>query len=114
MAINFETHAPQELLFAFKKEIDEGRVHDWEYDEDGDFIHVPDRWRYKAWLRPTIEEGRRLTFNFLGRSDARAKAIFCVYHGRLIEAMLTHCDDLFTSVTSSAAATNGDFTVSKG
>jgi hypothetical protein len=109
MAINFETTTPRKLLNTFKKLIDEGHVVTWTYDKDGDFIHTPDQWKDKGWLRPTIYEGKRLTLNFIGRTNNKTtKPIYGVYHGRFIESMLTHCDDLFTIGAATAAATNSD------
>jgi hypothetical protein len=108
MAINFETDDPVKLLSAFKKAIDDKKVVTWSYDSDGDFTHIPDQWQYKAWMRPTIYTGR-LTMNLIGkRSETTTPAIYGVYHGRFIEAMLTHCDSLFASSAATALATNSD------
>jgi hypothetical protein len=109
MAINFETSTPKKLLATFKKAIDEGRVVTWKYDGDGDFIHTPDQWKEFGWLRPTIYEGQRLTLYFIGRQDKKTtKAAYGVWHGRFIESMLTHCDELFTVGIATAEPTNSD------
>lgn len=109
MAINFETSTPKKLLSAFKKLIDDGHVVTWCYDSDGDFIHTPEQWKDCGWLRPTVYEGQRLTLNFLGRKDKKTmKVAYGVLHGRFIESMLTHCDELFTIGAATAAATNSD------
>jgi hypothetical protein len=64
--------------------------------------------REAGWLRPTIYEGR-LTMNFIGRNNKKtSKADYGVLHGRFIESMLTHCDDLFSTGTATAAPTNAD------
>jgi hypothetical protein len=56
-----------------------------------------------------IYENTRLTLNFIGRRDEKTtKALYGVYHGRFIESMLTHCDNLFTIGIATAAATNSD------
>jgi hypothetical protein len=108
MAVNFETSNPGVLLSAFKKAIDDGRVVTWSYDQDGDFTHTPEQWRYRGWLRPTLYQGR-LTMNFVGRnSDATTMEVYAVYHGRFIESMLAHFDKLFTGATATALATNSD------
>jgi hypothetical protein len=109
MAINFETSTPKKLLTTFKKAIDDGHVVTWQYDDAGDFTHTPDQWKYRAWLRPVIYEGSLLTFNFIGRIDEKAsKPLYAVYHGRFIESMLAHCDELFTAAAATALATNSD------
>lgn len=109
MAINFETDTPRKLLSTFKKAIDDGHVVTWRYDDDGDFIHTPDQWKDYGWLRPTIYEGKRLTLNFIARkSKITTRPAYGVWHGRFIESMLMHCDDLFTIGAATAAATNSD------
>jgi hypothetical protein len=109
MAINFATPTPKKLLDAFKKAIDEGHIVTWQYDDAGDFTHTPDQWKYRAWLRPVIYEGSQLTFNFIGRRDEKTtKALYGVYHGRFIESMLTHFDDLFSIAAATAGVTNAD------
>jgi hypothetical protein len=50
-----------------------------------------------------------LTMNFIGNRGVRTtKPLYGVFHGRFIEAMLTHFDDLFSSGTATAHATNSD------
>src|SRR5690348_16247318 len=108
MAINFDTHDPRALLAAFKKAIDDRHVITWSYDNDGDFTHTPDQWKSKAWLRPVIYQGR-LTLNFIGSMNEKtSKALYGVFHGRFIESMLAHCDQLFSNATATAIATNAD------
>jgi hypothetical protein len=109
MAIIFETTTPNKLLSAFKKAIDDGHVVTWMYDSVGDFTHVPDQWKYKAWLSPAIFSGQNLTMNMLGNNNiVTSKALYGIYHGRFIESMLTHCDQLFTNCYATALATNSD------
>jgi hypothetical protein len=44
-----------------------------------------------------------LTMNFIGNRGVRTtKPLYGVFHGRFIEAMLTHFDDLFSSGTATA------------
>jgi hypothetical protein len=108
MAITFETSTPNKLLAAFKKAIDDGRVVTWAIDSDGDFYHTPDQWKSLAYLTASVVEGERLMLNFFTRTTKASKAAYGVYHGRFIESMLTHCDELFTIGTASAAPTNSD------
>jgi hypothetical protein len=108
MALLFKTNSPQALLNDFKKKIDEGHVVTWSYDNDGDFTHTPDQWRAQAWMRPSIDLGG-LKFNIVGHSKKNTtKALYGVYHGRLVESVATHCDDRFTDVTVTARPTNAD------
>lgn len=108
MAIYFETNDPARLLRTFKKAIDDKHVVTWSYDQDGDFTHTPDQWQNKAWLKPTVEAGR-LRMNVVpNKRYVTTKAIYGVYHGRFIESMVTHCQDLFDRATATAKATNSD------
>jgi hypothetical protein len=108
MAINFDTPDPRKLLAAFKKAIDDGDVVTWSYDNDGDFTHTPDQWKYKAWLRPVIFNGQ-LIMNFVANNSIpTSTAVYGVYHGRFIESMLTHCDALFRTGAATAMPTNSD------
>jgi hypothetical protein len=62
MAVYFLTSRPSTLLSDFKKKIDEGHVVTWSYDQEGDFTHTADQWKYKAWLRPSIESDRLVLY----------------------------------------------------
>jgi hypothetical protein len=108
MAINFETTTPKKLLAEFKQAIKDGRVKTWGIDSDGDFYHTPEQWKSLAYLRPTIFEGTRLTLNFYTRTNEASKAVYGVYHGRFVESMLTHCDELFSVANATAMPTNND------
>lgn len=109
MAIYFETKTPKKLLAAYKKAVDDGHVSTWSYDSDGDFTHTADQWNRKAWLRPKIEEGTALVFHILKPKEATLSlTIYAVYHGRFIESMLRHCDELFSVGRASAMPEGGD------
>jgi hypothetical protein len=109
MAIYFDTKTPKKLLAAFKKAIDDEHVATWAYDEDGDFTHTTDQWNKKAWLRPKIQEQTALVFTIVKQKDIKlSSAIYAIYHGRFIESMLRHCDDLFTSARATASPDDGD------
>jgi hypothetical protein len=108
MAINFATTTPNKLLAAFKKAIDDKKVLTWAYDKDGDFYHTPEQWKDKAWLRPSVLDGQMLTLNYLTRTTTTSKPDYAVYHGRFIETMLSHCDELFTTGSATSMPTNSD------
>lgn len=109
MAVIFETKTPKKLLAAYKAAVDEGRVTTWSYDKDGDFTHTAEQWVRKAWLRPRIREQQALVFFILGPSETRVStAVYAVYHGRLVESVLRHCDGLFASARVTSMPDDGD------
>jgi hypothetical protein len=105
--ITFQTSTPQALLAAFKKGIDDGHIVTWSYDNDGDFTHTPPQWNKKAWLRPAISSGV-LTMKLIGHQSNVTWEVFGVYHGRFIESMIVHCNQLFTTGTATASPTTSD------
>jgi hypothetical protein len=113
MAVLFKTNTPQALLNDFKKKIDEGHVVTWSYDQNGDFTHTPDQWRYVAWMRPSIDLGG-LRFNIVGNAKkVTTWADYGVYHGRLVESVVTHCNGLVTEASVTSRATNADIITTK-
>lgn len=108
MSILIKTSDPTGLLAVFKKGINNGTIVTWSYDQDGDFTHTPDQWKNKAWLRPSTASGE-LSFSIIGpKSTNLSSLVYAVYHGRFIEALLNHCDQLFTDAYATAMPTSKD------
>ena len=108
MAIFVSTTQPRKLLEDIKKEINDKKIDTQLYDNDGDFYHAPNQWKFKAWLRPTIETNR-LVFGIVGQENVNLSTIaYAVYHGRFIEMLLNHFDKHFTEVYASAQKTQYD------
>jgi hypothetical protein len=109
MALNFKTATPKKLLKAFKNAIDQGHIVTWSYDKDGDFTHTTTQWKNLAWFRPTIKEKESLILNIIKPKDKNITSeVYAIYHGRFIEAMLAHCDSIFTNAITSALPTSND------
>jgi hypothetical protein len=108
MAIKFITNRASELLSCFKKAIDDKRIETWSYDNEGDFTHTPVQWRHKAWLKPIIRNSE-LVFGIIKplQSDVTWE-IYGIYHGRMMESMIVHCQDLFTNGIATARPTSDD------
>ena len=111
MAIYFKTATPKKLLAAYKRAIDEGHVTTWAYDTDGDFTHTAEQWNRRAWLRPKVEENKTLVFHILAPQDTKISiAVYAVYHGRFVESLLRHCDELFNQAYATAQPEGADIT----
>lgn len=108
MAVYFLTPQPAVLLAEFKKKIDNGNVVTWSYDQEGDFTHTADQWKYLAWLHPIIKPDRLTMCILKNKTKPLTPAIYGVYHGRFIESMLTHCDKLFSQGIATAMPTTED------
>jgi hypothetical protein len=70
--------------------------------------NTPEQWKNKAWLRPQILQGRLHFYIVKPRLTAVSREVYAVYHGRFLEAMLAHCDELFAGAHATALAANGD------
>jgi hypothetical protein len=109
MALYFQTNTPKKLLATYKRAIDEGHVATWSYDSEGDFTHTADQWNRKAWLRPKIIPQQQLVLHILAPKDLGVSSVvYAVYHGRIIESFLRHCDGLFVDCRSSSRPEGGD------
>jgi hypothetical protein len=108
MAVYFLTSQPAALLAAFKKKIDDANVVTWSYDQQGDFTHTAEQWKYLAWLRPIIKSDRLTMCILKNKNKPLTPATYGIYHGRIIESMLTHCDKLFTDGVATAMPTSED------
>lgn len=113
MAIYFYTIDPSGLLANFRKRISqeeqEGKITTWE-EKDGFFTHKAKEWKYEAWFKPSIEQGKNLTFNIVKsqENEAVSNVAYGYYHGHLTETFLNHFDKLFSSTQSTALPAAGD------
>ena len=107
MAIYLTSSSPSILLDSFKKEIKQRGIVTW-MEKDGFFTHDVDQWRYKAWFKPTVTSGH-LVFNIVKTTGVNVTSVvYAIYHGRLIESMLTHFDKSFTNAQATALPTSED------
>lgn len=100
MSVIAITSKPDDLLSRIRSQIDAGNIDTWEYDDAGDFTHVPDQWHRRAWLHPiATPSGALLTFKLIARENAIVTpTIYGVYHGRFIEMLVTHFENEFEYV----------------
>jgi hypothetical protein len=108
MAVMVLCRSPHDLLNKIKSSIQDGKIQTWTLDKDGDLTHSTDQWRFLAWFRPSLEQDR-LVFHILGtRAKPMSKVVYGVYHGRLIEMLLTHFDTDFDQAYATALPTGND------
>jgi hypothetical protein len=99
---------PSGLLSAIKSAISEGLVTTWECDDEDDFTHSSSRWKYRAWLRPIVED-ETLTLTIVAPRETTINVtVYAAYHARFIEMLLEHFDKLFEGVECTALASLGD------
>lgn len=108
MALSFTTVRPTDLLATFRRLIDERQIVTWAYDKDGDFTHTAEQWIRQAWMKPEIGTGILNFYIIPNRQIKLSKAVYGIYHGRLAESFLTHCDTMFATVQASAILTGKD------
>ena len=105
MAIFVKTDTPAKLVREIKEYIDDKKITTWTYDKDGDFTHDTDQWRFRAWIRASIEENR-VVFGIIGRNDRDLTIVdYAIYHGRFVEMLLTNFDKLCDEIKVSPLAT---------
>lgn len=108
MAIYVKTSSPAVLLKEIKEQINNGMIDTWSVDNDGDFTHDVEQWRFHAWLRPIIETDR-LVFGILCRNDRSITTTeYAIYHGRFVEMILAHFDKMCVNVMVTAMPTTYD------
>ncbi|HEX4103887.1 MAG TPA: hypothetical protein VHZ04_00175 [Candidatus Paceibacterota bacterium] len=102
MALYFKTSDPRGLLAEFKKAIDAHHIETWSYDSDDDFTHTAQQWKSLAWLRPEIRSDELALFIVTPKNKTLSSEVYAIYHGRFIEAMVRHCDRLFSNGIATA------------
>src|SRR5208283_4308792 len=98
MAVRAFTDDPAALLSALKGAISNGVIDTWQMDSDGDLTHTAKQWAGRAWMRPRVLEDR-LLFNIIAsKQEKMSKTLYGVYHGRLIQTLLSYFDDKIRTV----------------
>ena len=108
MAVRVFSDDPRGLLRRIKEAVRDGSIDTWTIDSDGDLTHSPEQWKNRAWFRPKPFDDK-LVFYILGSTRKRmSRVVYGVYHGRLIEMLLTHFDLQFDRATATALPIDGD------
>jgi hypothetical protein len=108
MAVTVFCNDPAGLLKEIRGAIQAGTIETWALDSDGDMTHSAQQWKNLAWFRPRVVADK-LEFSILGtRSHRMSKVTYGVYHGRLIEMLLSHFDTKFNNAVATAMPVRGD------
>ncbi|MDM8524426.1 hypothetical protein QUF80_13745 [Desulfococcaceae bacterium HSG8] len=107
MAVILYAEEPRWLLNSIYEELGDNEIEMWECDNEGDLTHSSSQWRNFAWMRPKIRKGR-LIFNIIAGEDIVSKRVYGVYHGRLIEMLLTHFDVDIDRLYATSLPASGD------
>ena len=102
MAVTVFSSDPSRLLATFKAKISENNVQTWTCDAGGHFTHAVPQWRHRAWFRVVVEEECLRFYILPPQGKVISRVVYGVYHGRLVESLLNHCDDLFKKAEVSA------------
>ncbi len=108
MAVHLLTNNPSALLAAFKLAIKEGHVETWSVDSQGDFTHTPPQWNKLAWFRPELRSDRVVLKIVKPQNGSVSWEVYGIYHGRIIESFIIHCNNLFSEGYASAKPTIDD------
>lgn len=90
MAIYIRTQNPQNLIESINKSIQIRDIVTWAVDREGDYTIDRDQWRFRAWMRPIIEEGQLVMAIIQSRKYPLTNELYGVYHGRLVSTILAH------------------------
>jgi hypothetical protein len=108
MSVTVHTSQPRVLLDQLYQAIDEEKIRTWKYDSDGDLTHTSAQWRNKAWMSPQVSPGKLVFHIVPPKLVSVSVTVYAVYHGNLIQTLLSHFDKRFRNVTASALPTAGD------
>jgi len=110
VAVRLFTKNASALLGAIKTAIDEGHIDTWAYDDVGDFTHTTHerQWERRAWLRPSIRNGRLLLNIIFATGEKQQREVYGVYHGRFIEMAIIHVSKFFDPGAATANMTKED------
>lgn len=90
MAIYIRTQNPQILIESINKSIQIRDIVTWAVDREGDYTIDRAQWRFRAWMRPIIEERKLVMAIIQSRKYPLTKELYGVYHGRLVSTILAH------------------------
>lgn len=109
MAVYFKSDNPQGLLNSFKKAINDNDIVTWA-EKDGYFTHTTstNQWKDRAFFLPQIKDGY-LIMNLIKPKNGKISTdVYAIYHGRIIESLLTHFDQKFSNAYATALPVSGD------
>lgn len=100
MAIIIKNKKPQLLLKQLNIAINNGDIHTWCVDEDGDYTISRFQWFQHAWFRPYIDDNKGFLIFGIVQSSVypMTQQLYGVYHGRFVATLLSHFDYMMDDV----------------
>jgi hypothetical protein len=88
--------------------VQENRIRTWSLIQGNYLTHVADQWANKAFFRPVVQPGSLLFQIVPPQGQKIPGEVYAIYHGRLIEMLLSHFPQRFSQAFASAAPVSGD------
>lgn len=111
MAIYVElrnNNTPHGLVEAIGRKMAAGEIRTWRVDAAGDYTHTAPQWEEEAWLRVVNDGQGQLVLGLVGRRDRRMTTqVYAVYHGRFVEMLLEHFDEMISEVRATSLPVHG-------
>ena len=111
MAIIINSDNPDLLLDKIYEAIDSKKADKWTRTEDGRLTYGTLLWRNEAFFKPQIwVDENQLRFGLLKRKDRKhsTSKLYTTFHVKLTEMLLSHFDDDFRTITTTAAKAEPD------
>jgi hypothetical protein len=88
------------LIKTINADIAKGTVTTWEVEKTGELTHKPPQYYKKAWFRPEAKYGQ-VVFSLVQPTGTTGVTteIFGIYHGRLVEELVSHYKTLISLIT---------------
>lgn len=108
MAVTASTNNPTGLLEQLRSAIRDNHVKTWQWVQEVYLTHSPSQWANLAFFRPQVQHGALVFYIWPPQGSTISPEVYAIYHGRLIEMLLSHLNSGFTQLFASASPITGD------
>jgi hypothetical protein len=106
--IKVTTDNPVKLIEAIRGAISSNSIPTWVMGPASYFTLADERWKFKAWFVPIIENDGFVFYIIRPKGDHITKNIYSLYHSKLLELLLLYFDNEITDIKVSSLAARGD------